>query len=62
MSKNECNNSRDIDNPYEVWRGPANFEWRVVGVHTGTVRLDACDNLGDEPETLHAGEGGASAR
>ena len=30
MSKNECNKTRDIDNPYEVWRGPANFEWRVL--------------------------------
>ena len=30
MTKNECNKTRDIDNPYEVWRGPANFEWRVL--------------------------------
>ena len=30
MTKNLCNKTRDIDNPYEVWRGPANFEWRVL--------------------------------
>ena len=30
MSKNECNKTRDIDNPYEIWQGPANFEWRVL--------------------------------
>ncbi len=30
MTKNECNKTRDIDNPYEIWRGPANFEWRVL--------------------------------
>ena len=30
MSKNECNKTRDIDNPYEIWKGPANFEWRVL--------------------------------
>ena len=30
MTKNECNKTRDIDNPYEIWRGPGNFEWRVL--------------------------------
>ena len=30
MSKNECNKTRDIDNHYEIWKGPANFEWRVL--------------------------------
>jgi len=30
MTKNLCNKTRDIDNPYEIWKGPANFEWRVL--------------------------------
>ena len=30
MSRNECNKTRDLDNPYEIWVGPANFEWRVL--------------------------------
>ena len=30
MSKNECNKTRDLDDPYEVWVGPAGFEWRVL--------------------------------
>ena len=30
MTKNECNKTRDIENPYEIWVGPANFEWRVL--------------------------------
>ena len=30
MSKNLCGKTRDIDNPYEVWKGPGGFEWRVL--------------------------------
>ena len=30
MSKNLCGKTRDIDNPYEVWKGPRGFEWRVL--------------------------------
>ena len=30
MTKNECNKTRKIDSPYEIWKGPANFEWRVL--------------------------------
>ena len=30
MSKNECGKTRSKDDPYEIWRGPANFEWRVL--------------------------------
>ena len=30
MTKNECNKTRKVDNPYEIWKGPANFEWRVL--------------------------------
>ena len=30
MSKNECNKTRNIDDPYEVYQGPGNFEWRVL--------------------------------
>ena len=28
--KNECNKTRSLDDPYEVYRGPAGFEWRVL--------------------------------
>ena len=30
MSKNECGKTRKLDDPYEVWTGPAGFEWRVL--------------------------------
>ena len=30
MSKNECNKTRSLDDPYEVWTGLAGFEWRVL--------------------------------
>jgi len=30
MSKNECAKTRPVDEPYEVWTGPMNFEWRVL--------------------------------
>jgi|TARA_R100001244_G_scaffold67742_2_gene55518 hypothetical protein len=30
MSKNECGKTRKLDEPYEVWVGPAGFEWRVL--------------------------------
>ena len=30
MSKNECNKTRKIEDPYETWKGPAGFEWRVL--------------------------------
>ena len=30
MSKNECGKTRSKDDPYEVWTGPAGFEWRVL--------------------------------
>tara|TARA_R100000664_G_C2661240_1_gene77353 strand:+ start:332 stop:568 length:237 start_codon:yes stop_codon:yes gene_type:complete len=30
VSKNLCGKTRDIDNPYEVWKGPRGFEWRVL--------------------------------
>ena len=30
MSKNECNKTRSLDDPYEVWNGLAGFEWRVL--------------------------------
>jgi hypothetical protein len=30
MTKNACNKTRKLDNPYEIWKGPANFEWRVL--------------------------------
>ena len=36
MSKNECAKTRKIDNPYEVWTGPANFEWRVLKKYQNT--------------------------
>ena len=28
--KNECNKTRSLDDPYEVYRGPVGFEWRVL--------------------------------
>jgi len=28
--KNECNKTRSLDDPYEVWKGLAGFEWRVL--------------------------------
>ena len=30
MSKNECGKTRKIEEPYETWKGPAGFEWRVL--------------------------------
>ena len=30
MSKNECGKTRSREDPYEVWTGPAGFEWRVL--------------------------------
>ena len=30
MTKNECNKTRNLDDPYEVWTGLAGFEWRVL--------------------------------
>ena len=30
MTKNECNKTRKVDNPYEIWRGENGFEWRVL--------------------------------
>ena len=30
MSKNECNKTRSLDDPYEVWTGANGFEWRVL--------------------------------
>ncbi len=30
MTKNLCNKTRDRNDPYEVWQGPAGFEWRVL--------------------------------
>ena len=30
MSKNECGKTRKLDEPYEVWTGPAGFEGRVL--------------------------------
>ena len=30
MSKNECGKTRKIEDPYETWKGPAGFEWRVL--------------------------------
>ena len=30
MSKNECGKTRKTADPYEVWTGPAGFEWRVL--------------------------------
>ena len=28
--KNECNKTRSLDDPYEVWTGLGGFEWRVL--------------------------------
>ena len=25
-----CGKTRKIDEPYEIWRGPSGFEWRVL--------------------------------
>ena len=30
MPKNMCGKTRKIDEPYEIWRGPSGFEWRVL--------------------------------
>ena len=30
MSKNECAKTRKLDNPYEVYKGPNGFEWRIL--------------------------------
>jgi hypothetical protein len=30
MTKNECGKTRERENPYEIWSGPAGFEWRVL--------------------------------
>ena len=30
MPKNMCGKTRKIDEPYETWRGPSGFEWRVL--------------------------------
>ncbi len=30
MSKNECGKTRKVEDPYETWKGPAGFEWRVL--------------------------------
>ena len=36
MTKNECNKTRKLENPYEIWVGPANFEWRVLKKYQNT--------------------------
>ena len=36
MSKNECNKTREIADPYEVWIGPAGFEWHVLKKYQNT--------------------------
>ena len=36
MSKNECNKTRNLDDPYEVWTGLAGFEWRVLKKYQNT--------------------------
>jgi len=28
--KNLCGKTRPTDNPYEIWKGPGGFEWRVL--------------------------------
>ena len=30
MVKNMCGKKREVSNPYEVYKGPAGFEWRVL--------------------------------
>ena len=31
MSKNECNKTRPVDNPYEIWRDESSgFVWKVL--------------------------------
>jgi|TARA_Y100001963_G_scaffold144413_1_gene216517 hypothetical protein len=30
MSGNPCGKTRDVAEPYEVWKGPGGFEWRVL--------------------------------
>tara|TARA_R110001583_G_scaffold67415_4_gene192732 strand:+ start:409 stop:645 length:237 start_codon:yes stop_codon:yes gene_type:complete len=30
VSKNLCGKTRNIDNPYEIWKGAGGFEWRVL--------------------------------
>ena len=36
MSKNLCNKTRNIDDPYEVWTGLGGFEWRVLKKYQNT--------------------------
>ena len=36
MSKNLCNKTRDIADPYEVWTGDGGFEWRVLKKYQNT--------------------------
>ena len=36
--KNECNKTRSLDDPYEVWKGLAGFEWRVLRKYQNTER------------------------